>query len=200
MHHRCICAPRPTARRRCAQWSSSQSNPHSAPCRFGPNDQFLNLFASLQKCLPVFPLAGAQALFQPVYVRDVARAFAAAIDCSESYGQVIELAGPRVYTLRELVTLAGRVSGHPRPIIGLPEGLARWQARLMELAPGPTLMSRDNLDSMRVPNIASAPLAPHLARLLHMDATATVEQIAAAYLSPMARQSRYDRYRRGAPR
>ncbi len=33
---------------------------------------------------------------------------------------------------------------------------------LLELAPGPTLMSRDNFDSMAIDNVASGPIAPEL--------------------------------------
>jgi NADH dehydrogenase len=62
-----------------------------------------------------------------------------------------------VYTLRELVRLAGEYSGHPRPVIGLPEPLARLQAGLLEHMPGGPLLSRDNLDSMKRDNIASSP-------------------------------------------
>jgi len=40
----------------------------------------------------------------------------------------------------------------------LPMALGRLQAGLLEHAPGPTLMSRDNIDSMRVPNVASGTL------------------------------------------
>jgi hypothetical protein len=39
-------------------------------------------------------------------------------------GHVDELAGARAHTLRELVTLAGACTGHPRPVIGLPESIA----------------------------------------------------------------------------
>ncbi len=167
---------------------------------FGPGDQFLNLFAALQKWFPVIPLAGADALFQPVCVDDVANAIVAAIDLAEAVGQTIELAGPRVYTLRELVALAGQYSGHRRLIIGLPAGLGRLQARVMEWLPGPTLMSRDNVDSMRVPNVASHPPDPALARALGFSAPLQLEQVAPEYLSEQAHHGRFDHYRRGAGR
>ncbi|MFM8768887.1 MAG: complex I NDUFA9 subunit family protein, partial [Rubrivivax sp.] len=122
---------------------------------FGARDRLLNLFASLQALAPFVPLGGAAATFQPVWVDDVARAVVRCLDRADSIGQVIECAGPQVMTLADLVRLAGRLSGHPRPVIPLPEPLARLQALLMELAPGQPLMSRDNIDSLRVPNVAS---------------------------------------------
>jgi NADH dehydrogenase len=45
--------------------------------------------------------------------------------------------------------------GQGRPVIALPNAVARLQARLMELLPGEPVLSRDNLDSMKVPNVAT---------------------------------------------
>lgn len=160
---------------------------------FGAEDRFLNLFASLQRWFPVIPLAGATARFQPVYVEDVAQAFVNALDARATFGQTYELAGPEVYSLAELVRLAGRLSGHARPIIPLPDFLGRLQALLMEWAPGPTLMSRDNLDSMRVDNVATRPVASELG-----IAPAPIEQVAPLYLAH--RRRHFDRLRARAHR
>ena len=122
---------------------------------FGEGDQFLNLFARLQQFVPVIALAGAQTRFQPVWVGDVVSAITGCLQADDTARRTYELCGPEVFTLRQLVQLAGRLSGHPRPVFGLPEPLARLQALAMEFAPGPTLMSRDNLDSMKVDNVAS---------------------------------------------
>lgn len=129
---------------------------------FGEEDKFLNLFASLQRMLPVMFLAGADARFQPVYVGDVAQAFAISLNERRTVGKTYELAGPRIYTLRELVRLAGEFSGHRRPVIGVPHAMARVQALLLEHLPGGPLMSRDNLDSMMVDNIRHDSLADEL--------------------------------------
>ncbi|HJV60657.1 MAG TPA: complex I NDUFA9 subunit family protein [Albitalea sp.] len=122
---------------------------------FGAGDHFINRFASLQRVLPVVPLACAQARFQPVWVEDVAHAIANSLDSLDAIGETFECTGPTVYTLRELVHLAGRWSGHERPVVALPGALARAQALLLEAMPGQPLMSRDNLDSMKVPNVAT---------------------------------------------
>jgi NADH dehydrogenase len=129
---------------------------------FGPEDQFLNMFAKLQRLFPVMPIARPDARFQPVYVGDVAQAVVRALDDAATVGKTYELAGPEVFTLEELVRLAGRWSGHPRPVVGLPYTLGQLQSSLLEFAPGPTLMSRDNFDSMKVDNVASGPIAPEL--------------------------------------
>ncbi len=129
---------------------------------FGADDRFLNLFAQLQRFVPVIALARADTRFQPVHVGDVVQAFAHALSNSATYRQAYELAGPKVYTLRELVRLAGRLHGCARPVIGLPDTLGRLQAMLLEALPGPTLMSLDNFDSMASDNVASGPIAPEL--------------------------------------
>ena len=122
---------------------------------FGKDDQFINLFASLQKVFPVMPLAGANTRFQPVWVHDVAQAIVHCVNTFSTEGQVFELCGPDILTLTELVQLAGLWVGKPRPVISLPYAIGWLQALLMEWAPGKTLMSRDNLDSMKVHNIAT---------------------------------------------
>ncbi len=166
---------------------------------FGPDDRFLNLFATMQRWLPVMPLAAADARFQPVSVHDVARAFVAAIDDDESFGRTYELAGPHVYTLRELVRYAGAHraggGGRARPVIGLPDGLGRLQAAFLEFAPGPTLMSRDNLKSMQKPNVAAGALPG----LVDLGVSPTpLDAEAPAYLERRNRRSHLDHLRRDA--
>jgi uncharacterized protein YbjT (DUF2867 family) len=129
---------------------------------FGTEDKFLNLFAKLQKVFPVMPLAGAHAKFQPVWVQDVAAAVVCSLQDHAAALQnprVVELCGPDVYTLKELVQMAGRFGGanggRGRPVLPLPRWAGYLQALCMECLPGAPLMSRDNLDSMKVDNIAT---------------------------------------------
>ncbi len=131
---------------------------------FGAEDRFTNLFASLQKVFPVLPLAGAGARFQPVWVGDVAQAVVNSLALPQHPGPVIECAGPEVLTLAQTVQRVGEMAGCRRPVLALPEFVGMLQAAAMGLMPGEPLMSRDNVLSMRVPNVASGTL-PGLASL-----------------------------------
>jgi NADH dehydrogenase len=122
---------------------------------FGTDDQFINVFARLQKIFPLIPLASAQAQFQPVWVVDVARAIANTLRQARTRGKTYELVGPQVFSLKQLVKFAGMWINRPKPVIPLPPFISYLQALVMEHIPGPTIMSRDNLLSMRVPNVAS---------------------------------------------
>ncbi len=164
---------------------------------FGEHDRFINLFASLQAVFPLMPLAGAGARFQPVWVDDVARAIVACLERPETIGQTYECVGPAQFSLADLVRLAGRWSGHVRPVLPLPAFAGRLQALAMECLPGEPLMSRDNLDSMRAPNVAT-PGAPGLAAL-GIDAAA-IESVMPAVLGHRAGVARLDPLRRGAGR
>jgi uncharacterized protein YbjT (DUF2867 family) len=113
---------------------------------FGREDRFLNMFAHLQRLLPVILLGRPHARFQPAFVEDVAAAIVTALDNRDAYGHSYDLCGPRVYTLRELVEVVGRLTGHCRPVIGLPDGLAYLQATVQ-------LLTRDNYHSMQVDNV-----------------------------------------------
>ena len=99
--------------------------------------------------------------------------------------------------MRELVELAGHWSGSRRPVLALPAALGRLQALALELLPGRTLMSRDNIDSMRVANVASGKL-PGLERL--GIETTPLESIAPRYLGHVSGEARLEAWRARARR
>jgi NADH dehydrogenase len=120
---------------------------------FGREDRFLNLFAQLQRAMPVVLLGSPDARFKPVFVEDVAFAFTESLARLESIGKTYDLVGPRVYTLRELVEYVGKLTGHRRPIAGLGDGLSRMQASVMGMLPV-KLLTRDNYLSMKVDSVS----------------------------------------------
>ncbi len=161
---------------------------------FGEGDGFLNLFASLVKMFPVLPLGSAGARFQPIWVEDVARAFVWALGESRAFGQAYELAGPRSYTLAELVAFVGATVGHEPRILPLPGALASLQAFAFEHLPG-KLLTRDNLRSMSVDNVATQPFPP-----VFGFTPAPLEAVVPGYMAARASRARYSTYRNQAGR
>jgi NADH dehydrogenase len=130
---------------------------------FGQGDSFFNRFASLARALPVLPIAGADTRFQPVWAGDVGEAIALAVDGQVQGGRIYEVGGPEVRTLRELVEYVLRVTERKRVVLPLPEGVARIQARALEivdammlgLLPDDLKLTRDQLILLRSDNVVS---------------------------------------------
>lgn len=162
---------------------------------FGPGDRFLNTFADLQRLFPVIPLACPDAKIQPIFIGDLADAIVNSIDLDLTLNNTYDVAGPRVYTLEELVHYAGLAIGHPRKIIRLPTSLAHLQALTFEMMPGEPPITRDNLASLTVPSTSDVRLPPELGVQL-----TSLEAVATDYLRGSALQARLDGYRASAHR
>jgi len=161
---------------------------------FGRGDGFINLFASLVKLLPVILLAKPNAKFQPIYVEDVAYAFVASLDNVDTYGKAYDLAGPKVYTLRQLVTYVADTLGKRPTIIGLNNMLSYLQAFAIELLPV-KLMTRDNVRSMEVDSVCVTSFPAFLG--FHPVA---LETIVPDYLNEDNPRNAYNRFRARAGR
>lgn len=154
---------------------------------FGPEDRFLNQFALLARFAPVLAVPCPQARFQPVYVGDVARAVARALDDPETFGKAYELCGPRQYSLKELVETVCRITGRERVVLGLSDRLSRLQAWVLEKLPG-KLMTRDNYRSMQVANVCGGQFPFGIQ-------PQALEGIAPAWLAPNGPRERYPQLR-----
>lgn len=153
---------------------------------FGPSDSFLNRFAGLIKLAPgILPLACAEARFAPVYVGDVCEAFLNALEDAETVGKRIDLCGPSVYTLRELVEYTAELIHHPVKVWGLPDWLSRFEAAIMEHLPGKPF-TMDNYRSLQTDSVCpkGTPLCP-----------TSLEAIAPKYLGAQDREGLYQKYR-----
>lgn len=120
---------------------------------FGPGDSLTNRFAGLLRLTAGFlPLARAHTRFAPVYVLDVAEAFARVLRASAQPGAIYELCGPEVMTLEQIVRLTARVARLPCRILRLPDTLARIQGVLMGLLPGKPF-TLDNFRSLTLDSL-----------------------------------------------
>jgi NADH dehydrogenase len=118
---------------------------------FGRGDDFFNRFATLLKISPFLPLACPDARMQPVWAGDVAALIANVLDDPATAGETLVAVGPKSYSLRELVEFTARTIGVKRPVIGLPDGISRLQAAVMDFVPGKPF-STDNFRSLQTPN------------------------------------------------
>ena len=87
---------------------------------FGPEDDLTNRLSALAR-LPVLPVIAAERRFQPVYVRDVAKAIAlAALDPRTHGGKTYELGGPQVMTMEDIYSTCARSAGREPDLVELP--------------------------------------------------------------------------------
>ncbi len=121
---------------------------------FGPDDQFVQMFAGLIAAMPVLPVFGPDAELQPVWVDDVAAAAANALaDPATHGGKTYELAGPDVMTMMDLHQAIAGAQGRNRPFIPVPDSLSALFAAL----PG-TPMSTDQWAMLKAGSCATGKL------------------------------------------
>ncbi len=146
---------------------------------FGPDDAFFNRFARMAQIAPIMPVFAGDTRFQPVHVGDVADAVLAGLTRADVQGKTFELGGPKVWTMRELLVWIMTQSGHRRPMVPVPAGLARLQASVLERLPG-KLLTRDQLILLKRDNV----VADGAAGLAELGiAPLAVEQAVPAYLA-----------------
>ena len=149
---------------------------------FGPGDALFGTLAELARVLPVLPLiGGGYTRLQPVFVEDVAEAITNILSDPGTVGQTYELAGPRVYTLRELVNMTLQLMGKRRLLVAVPFAVAEIQARLFEFLPNPPLTT-GQVDLLKVDNVASKTLPGFQDLKIRPK---TVEEVLPTYIGPV---------------
>ncbi len=123
---------------------------------YGAGDDFVNRFAAMARALPFMPVIGSgKSRLQPIWVEDVAAAFAHAVDDPKTVGQSYDLGGPRAMTILEILDVVMRTTGKRRPKIHLPVPFMMIQAALFEkFLPKPPV-TREQLVMLREDNVCS---------------------------------------------
>jgi len=135
---------------------------------FGPEDGFFNRFAGLARVMPALPLfGGGKTRFQPVYVGDVAEAIQRVLADPATAGKTYELGGPTIYTFRQLMELMLKEIRRKRCLVSIPFGIARLEARFLQILPVPPLtvdqvrmLERDNVAAVGAPGLAELGIKP----------------------------------------
>ncbi len=120
---------------------------------FGPEDQLTNRFAALAR-LPILPVIAPATRFQPVYVRDLASAIAAAaLEPAIHSGRTYELGGPQVMTMRQLNAAVAAAAGQSPDLVDVPAFAADALSRLGFLPGAP--LTRDQWLLLQSDNVAA---------------------------------------------
>jgi uncharacterized protein YbjT (DUF2867 family) len=132
---------------------------------FGHGDGFFERFARLSSFSPILPLIrGGHTKFQPVYAGDVAKAIASALEQADAPGKIYELAGPHIFTFRQMLEKLLAETGRKRCLVNLPGPIAYLKAALLECLPIAPPLTRDQVRMLKTDNIASGAL-PGLSEL-----------------------------------
>ena len=136
---------------------------------FGMEDNFVNRFAGLARILPFIPVIRGEWKLQPVHAADLGRAIAeAALDPDAHAGRTYELGGPQVITMSEVNRWICQATGRGgKPVVELPDPLARLAARLFGWMPGAPIswdqwlmLQRDNVASPEAPGFEAFEIRP----------------------------------------
>lgn len=161
---------------------------------FGQGDSLFNRFASLLKIAgPVFPLACPDSRLAPVWVSDVVEAMCRSLDAATG-GECLELCGPEIMTLREIVTYTRDQLGLRCHITGLGDGLSRLQARVLGILPGKPF-TLDNYYSLQHDSVCTDNALPSLG-----ITPAPVAAVVPGYLADRNARGHYPEFRRWSRR
>jgi uncharacterized protein YbjT (DUF2867 family) len=126
---------------------------------YSPNDPFITLLRRMS-LLPVMPISGSgRAAVQPIWAEDVADCVTAVLPggshFKEAAGRRYELAGPETFTYAEIVECVLRSLRRRRPLLRVPDRVARRFLDAVELLGGPTAFATwDEAELLEVPLVA----------------------------------------------
>ena len=97
---------------------------------YGPGDEVISLILKLIRTAPMMPVIDeGDQKFQPVWHEDVGRAIALAIESKDAVGQALDIAGPDVTTMNDLLDRLSQITGKSPTRVPLPGALASLGAR-----------------------------------------------------------------------
>ncbi|HSD24198.1 MAG TPA: NAD(P)H-binding protein [Solirubrobacterales bacterium] len=122
---------------------------------YRPGDPWITLLERFA-LLPAVPVSGSgDALYQPIWARDVARCVVASLDGAGSNPDGngrFELAGPELLSYDDIVEVVLEASGRERPLLHLPLPLVHAGLRALELLAGPSVFATwEEAELMEVP-------------------------------------------------
>ena len=114
---------------------------------FGAEDILINNIAYLLRHFPVFALPGDGSYrLQPIYVDDLAGLALEAGTLQENL--IWDAVGPDIFSFKKMTEMIGRATGHPRPLLAVPAGLALAASRVISAFVGDVVLTKDEVDGL----------------------------------------------------
>ena len=133
---------------------------------FGPEDELTNRFAAMAN-LPFLPVIAGKRNFQPVYVRDLAKAIAlAALQPQVHGGKTYEIGGPQVMSMLDLHRAILEITGQRTDLIETPDMFGSLLSKFGWLPGAPLtrdqwlMLQRDNVPTGKLPGLAAFGIQP----------------------------------------
>jgi NADH dehydrogenase len=159
---------------------------------FGPEDQLFNRFAFLARLLPVMPAVCGSTRMQPVYVKDVAEAVLRVLETDAGDGKVLELGGPAVMTVSDIMALTLRIIRRKRLLVPVPAMLAKAKAFFLQMLPNP-LLTVDQVKALTADTVVSDAARAEGRDLAGLGVTPTAaEAIVPAYLARFRKRGQFE--------
>lgn len=133
---------------------------------FGAEDELTNRFAAMAN-LPFLPVIAGKRNFQPVYVRDLAKAIAMSVLEPQRFGgHTYEIGGPQVMSMLDLHRAILEITGQNPDIVPMPDLFADLLSRVGWLPGAPLtrdqwmMLQRDNVRSGELPGLEAFGIEP----------------------------------------
>lgn len=145
---------------------------------YGPDDKALNRFVQIARLSPVVPRLGTGVQrIQPVFVEDIGLAVRRIFEIEAAWGETLEIGGPEVLTMDEVIRAMLEVIGRRRAVVPIPAWLAKAGTAALLALPRPPLSPGgvefaiqdavvDNSALEKVLDVHPVPLRDGLARYL----------------------------------
>ena len=120
---------------------------------FGEGDGFVSMLVRMINKMPLVPeIGGGRYKLQPVYIKDLTKVMAAALENKAGLNKIFEIGGPEVLEYREIITILKRVLNKKRGRLYLPMWLMKINAAVVEKIMKPAPITRDQLMMLEAGN------------------------------------------------
>lgn len=154
---------------------------------FGGADILINNIAWMLRRFPAFGVFGdGRYRLQPIFVEDLAR-LAVEAGAAPGANTLVNAIGPETFAFRDLVTTLGKIIGKPRPVVAIPPGLGYLIGRIVGLAVGDVVVTREEIEGLMAGLLFVDDVPAGTTRLTDW-ARANAASLGARYASELARR------------